>query len=524
MNSIPAKKILLALMSGLLITASFPPLKTDWLIWVSIIPLLISIEGTSPGAFPQDEGTSPWVAFKLGILAGLAHFLSLIYWIINVLNIYGGLDIFTSIFILLLLCLYLSIYMGIFSSLVSIFRHSHIKIFLFAGIWVSLEYIREFIFTGFPWGLLGYSLYHRLTIAQVADITGVYGLSFIIVAFNVFIFQLIVGFKGIFKNRFFISETLILFILACAYIIYGNNCLARYNDKIPEGSGLNIAIIQGNIDQAVKWNTDFQEKTLDKYIDLTRSSLHTKPDIIIWPETAVPLFFQDKDPLSEELEAFIKECRTNFIFGSPSYKIDRGTVRYYNTAWDISPEGEIKGQYNKNHLVPFGEYVPFQQYLPFVHRLVPAAGDFSRGDSTDPLMLGKIPAGILICYEVIFPEIARHQVLKGARLIINITNDAWFGFTSAPYQHLFMSVFRAIENRRPLLRSANTGISAVIDSRGQVIKHGDLFTEEVITARISTGENTLTFYTRFGDIFASGILILCLIKIFVELCYSRKKK
>lgn len=513
MGLLSSKKILLALLSGLLITASFPPFKTGWLIWISIIPLLIALEDTSPRT-----------AFRLGILAGLSHYVSLIYWIINVISTYGGLNVFISICILLLLCLYLSVYIGIFSFLISVFKNSKIKILFFAGIWVSLEYIREMIFTGFPWGLLGYSQFNRLEIAQIADITGVYGISFIIAAFNVFLFYLMVKNREIFKNRYFISETLILIILTCASIYYGNNRLFRYGIEESKNPQLNVAVIQGNIDQSVKWNEDFLEETIDTYVSLTQSSYNTKPDIIVWPETAVPLFFQDDNPFSEKIFDLAGESNAHLIFGSPAYKREPDSIRYYNRAWHISPDGRINGKYDKNHLVPFGEYVPLQKFLPFVYRLVPAAGDFSRGESTDPIHLDTNPAGILICYEVIFPEIARSQVLKGATILINITNDAWFGFTSAPYQHLFISVFRAIENRRPLIRSANTGISAIVDSTGKVTIHGGLFTEEVLTGKITPEKDVLSFYSRFGDIFATGILILCLIKISIGLSYNTRRK
>ena len=513
MGSLSFKKILLALLSGLLLSASFPPLKTDWLIWIAIIPLLAAIKDTTPGD-----------AFRLGVLAGISHYVSLIYWIINVLSTYGGLNFFISIFILLLLCVYLSLYTGIFSSFTAIFSHSRIKTLFFAGIWVSLEYLRGLLLTGFPWGLLGYSQYNRLELAQISDITGVYGLSFIIVAFNVFLFQLIFTDKKNLKNGFFISESLFLLFLIFAAVYYGNDCLSRYSVKDRDVSHTNVAVIQGNIDQSVKWDEDFMEETIDKYISLSQSSFYTKPDIIVWPETAVPLFFQDSSPLTEKITALAKESHAHLIFGSPVYKRKAGEIRYYNSAWHLSPDSRIYGQYNKSHLVPFGEYVPLHNLLPFVYRLVPAAGDFSKGESTDPLLLGDISAGILICYEVIFPEIARAQVLKGANILINITNDAWFGVSSAPYQHLFMSVFRAIENRRPLIRSANTGISAIIAPTGIVEIQGGLLTEEVLTGKIIPERNIISFYSRFGDVFALGILILCLIKISIGLCYSGKKR
>jgi apolipoprotein N-acyltransferase len=513
MNQIAEKKTLLAIVSGLLLTASFPPFKTDWLIFVSIIPLLISVQGVTPKR-----------AFKLGIITGLTHYVTLIYWIINVLSTYGGLNLLVSIFVLLLLSLYMSLYIGIFSTLTSILNKSRLKIFLFAGIWVSLEYIRTIFLTGFPWGLLGYSLCSRLSLIQIVDITGVYGPSLIIVAVNLCIFELVNLHRDFLKNRYFLIQSFLLIMVVTASIIYGKNALTRYSSVKPENTYINTAIIQGNIDQAVKWDENFQGQTLDKYINLSKSSLKTSPDIIVWPETAVPLFIQDESILTERLFNFAKEGNAHLIFGSPAYERDGDRILYYNTAWYISPQGEIMGRYNKNHLVPFGEYVPFQEYLPFVHRLVPSAGDFSKGGSAEPLLLDNIPSGILICYEAIFPDLARQQVNKGAVILINITNDAWFGYSSAPYQHLFISIFRAIENRRPLIRSANTGISAIVEPTGNITAQGDIFTEEVITGKISTNYKNITFYSKYGDIFALFLTIICMIILLIHYSMQSNKR
>ncbi len=510
MSRISDNKYLSAAVSGLLLTASFPPLKTDWLIWIALLPLLISINNETPRR-----------AFRLGLITGLIHYVTLLYWIINVLAKYGGLDIFTSIFVLLLLALYLSLFTGAFSALITIKSHNRIKIFLFASVWVSLEYVRTFFLTGFPWGLLGHSLYSRASLIQIADITGVYGPSFIIAAVNLSIFEIIKQRKYILKNRFLITETILLIVVIALSFYYGKISLAQYSIIKPEKSMTNVAIIQGNIDQSVKWDISFQDKTIIKYSDMTKKSFKTSPVIVVWPETAVPLFFQDKNPLTEGIYELAKEGNIHLVFGSPGYKRDGERILYYNNAWYISPDGEVKGQYSKNHLVPFGEYVPFHDLIPFVYRLVPSAGEFSKGETTDPLKLGNISSGILICYEVIFPDLAREQVRKGASIFINITNDAWFGYSGAPFQHLFISIFRAIENRRPMIRSANTGISAIIDPRGIVTVKGDIFTDEIITGSIYTGYNEKTFYTNNGDIFALSLLIICLIIFFVPLFYCK---
>lgn len=510
MLSLPSRKIFSALLSGLLLTAAFPSADLHWIAWFSMVPLLIAI-----------RNESPFNAFKLGVIAGLVHYLTLLYWIINVISTYGGLNIIAGASILFLLCLYLSIYTGIFSFLVVKFIESRVKIFLFAGFWISLEYIRANILTGFPWCLLGYSQFKQTLLIQIADITGVYGISFIIVAVNILIFILVSDIRKSTNIKYTFSEASLLVIIIFLTFSYGNYRVKEDPEGTAEKKILNISIIQGNIDQALKWDEEYQEETIKKYLSLTEDTYDFHPDIIIWPETSVPFFFQDNTDLSRVLYQIPKKSGAQFIFGSPSYRRNNGKISYMNSAFSISPDGNLAGRYDKMHLVPFGEYVPLKKLLPFVHRLVPAAGDFSHGKSVKPLTLNGISSGILICYEAIFPEISRKLAEKGARIIINITNDAWFGFTSAPYQHLNMSIFRAVENRVPLIRSANTGFSGIISPTGMVESLGGLFTRESITGKIRIENYPLTFYSRFGDIFALTVLIICLIKAFFELCYRR---
>jgi apolipoprotein N-acyltransferase len=172
--------------------------------------------------------------------------------------------------------------------------------------------------------------------------------------------------------------------------------------------------------------------------------------------------------------------------------------------------------------VPFGEYVPLQRFFPFVKRLVPAAGDFASGESVKPLKLPDVSAGVLICFEVIFPELARLQIKNGAEILINMTNDAWFGRTGAPYQHLSMAVFRAVENRRPLVRAANTGISAFIGPTGKVLKNTELFTEGILTEAVRIYGSSPGFYTRYGDLLVFALMVIISIKFLYHLCYHKK--
>lgn len=512
MLTLPVRKFFLSLLSGILLTASFPSMGFHIAAWFSLVPLLIAV-----------KGESTLNTFKLGIVAGLVHYLTLLYWIINVISTYGGLHWLAGMVILFLLCLYLSLYMGIFSFLVNKFIESRIKILLFAGFWVSLEYIRAVILTGFPWCLLGYSQFNQRVLIQVADITGVYGISFIIAAVNILIFILVSDIRKNINKKYFFPEALLLTVIIIMAVSYGSYRVKEYTGTADSGKVLNVAIIQGNIDQSVKWDAEYQEETIKRYLSITEGTYGFKPDIIVWPETSVPFYFQEKNEFTGILYDIPQKSGAQFIFGSPSYRIKGKEVSYLNSAFHISPNGALKGQYDKVHLVPFGEYVPLKKMLPFVNRLVPAAGDFSSGESLDPLLLNGISSGILICYEAIFPEISRDLTEKGARVLINITNDAWFGLTSAPYQHLYMSIFRAVENRIPLIRSANTGFSGIISPDGTVETAGGLFTSESITGNIRIDNHPLTFYSRYGDIFAQLILIICLIKTCFGLSYRHLK-
>lgn len=495
------RKVLFAILSGVMLTASFPPGKLSFLAWFAIVPLLKSL-----------ERGSPFLAFKLGFIAGTAHYLTLIYWITTVLGHYGNLNSLLTFSIFLLLCFYLALYPALFCSLTSCLKDSGIDLVLMAGFWVSLEFVRAKLLTGFPWCLLGYTQYKHIGLIQIADLCGVYGLSFFIILLNGLIFRLF--FKGSFKNKAFPKwETLVTALIAGGIFGYGQYCLSADKMKKQYHKNIKAATIQGNINQSVKWNPAYQTSTVATYQKLTRAVHDFSPDLIVWPETSMPFFFQNKGELTRKVFSLAKESGASLVFGCPAYKHIGGTTRYFNRAYLITPDNKPPKYYDKVHLVPFGEYVPLKKFLFFVNRLVPAAGDFKSGDRTVVLSHRNLLIGISICFEAIFPEIAREQARIGANILVNLTNDAWFGMTSAPYQHLSMAVFRAVENRRPMIRSANTGFSAFIGTQGQIIKQSTLFNKEVLKASIGISGHPLTFYTRFGDLFALSLLAISLIKI-----------
>ena len=508
MTQKPARKFLYSILAGVLLTASFPPGKMGWLAWFALVPLLKSLENEAPSH-----------AFKYGFIMGFAHYLTLIYWIVVVLKQYGNLNFFISLAALIILSIYLSLYPAIFSYLICYIKRPRFFILMMASLWVGLEYIRAKALTGFPWCLLGYTQYRHLNLIQIAELVGVYGLSFLILISNALIYEIFFDRNRPLK-RLLIWEIPIISLIAVFTLAYGHHRLSDEKTKEKNKKTINIAIIQGNIDQSVKWNPVYQQKTIDIYHRLSRTTYSFKPDMIVWPETSVPFFFQNDTDFSHKVFEIPEESGAHLIFGSPAYRREDGVIKYYNRAYHLSPDRESSGYYDKVHLVPFGEYVPLQRFFPFIHRLVTAAGDFVSGEKIAPLKLPHLSAGILICFEVIFPELARTHAKKGAQILVNLTNDAWYGRTSAPYQHLCMAVFRSVENGKPMIRAANTGFSTFISSRGKIIAQGELFTEETLKHEVKVGDSSQRFYTRYGDMFAIVLLIISLIKIFYVLCYN----
>ena len=502
-------KILLAILSGIMMTASFPPGRLSFLAWFALVPLFKSLENASPST-----------AFRLGFIAGAVHYLTLIYWIVLVLTHYGGLSILASIGPFLLLCLYLALYPAVFSVLITRLKGHRFDLILMACFWVCLEYLRSNLLTGFPWCLLGYTQYNHLHLIQIADLCGVYGLSFLIVLVNSALYRLTKNCPGG-KRSILKWDIIFTLLMVSGALAYGHY---RLTETIPGDRHcprLRVTIVQANIDQSIKWDTAYRAKTMETYQRLTRSTCDFKPELIVWPETAVPFFFQNEPEFSQRLFSIAKEMQATLIFGSPAYIQNNGDISYYNRAYLMGPHDQTTQRYDKTHLVPFGEYIPLKKLLFFINRLVPAAGDFKEGDTVAPLKYEGLSPGILICFEAIFPELARAQTKNGADLLVNLTNDAWFGTTSAPYQHLSMTVLRAVENRRTIIRAANTGFSAFIEPQGRIIATSSLFREETLTSSVRLSHSPLTFYTRFGDLFA--LFLTAISFIFIVSCLWAKR-
>jgi apolipoprotein N-acyltransferase len=344
-----------------------------------------------------------------------------------------------------------------------------------------------------------------LPLIQIADITGVYGISFVVILVNLVLYKLLFHFLYGRKKDLTI-EMVTISLLVGGTLFYGHHSLRGSTEDGLGGRKLRTVIAQGNIDQSMKWDKAFQHQTVSLYYALSLESAPFRPHIILWPETAVPFFFQDNGDLSQFVYRVARTTGSIVLFGSPAYKKNGDALSYYNRIYMLHGDGNYD-YYDKVHLLPFGEYVPLKRFLPFVHRIVPAAGDFTHGTRLAPLVSGDLRIGPLICYEAIFPRLSREHALQGAQVLVNVTNDAWFGRTSAPYQHLSMAVLRCVETRLPMARAANTGVSAFILSNGRIVKQSGLFTRELLSYELQLGHHK-TFYSQFGDIFAILIVIV----------------
>jgi len=479
----------LAILSGVLLIFIFPTVIFGYhfpdlriLAWIALIPLFLAIRDKSPKR-----------AFGLGLLAGLVSFLGILYWI----------KILSPLIGLLILAFYLALYSAFFCFLLTLINRklkSDIWYLISAPIlWVSLEYIRSVFLSGFPWALLGYSQYLNTPLIQISEFTGVYGVSFLIVLVNVTIAHLITDHRSPITVRRKILPVVIVAIIVGAYFVYGKLILSTSHLR-SRNSELKVGIVQGNVDLEEKWSGILHQRVLDTHIRLTEEVAQEEPELIVWSETATASCLKHEGGDLIRLSNLARRLRTHLLIGSLDLTSEDN---YYNSAFLIAPQGNITCQYNKVHLVPFGEVIPLRRQMPFLARLVErmGGGGFEPGEELTIFDIDGKRFGVLICYEGIFDNLVRKFVKKGAGFIVNITNDAWYRRTSAPYQHFSFSVFRAVENKVPIVRAANTGVSGFIDSYGRIRKDLDIFVEGTLIDKISLKKQE-TFYTRFGNLFA----------------------
>jgi apolipoprotein N-acyltransferase len=452
-------------------------------------------------------------AARRGLFAGTIANLLLVYWIAYTVAVQGKLGWILGG----LSALLVSVYLGVYVSLAAVIAHRLRKRFGIAGLWwfpaawVCVEYARAALFTGFPWLLLGYSLSGHSLLRQAADLAGVHGLGFLLAAANVCLYM-----AGSDATRGEWRRLLLPLVGAASLTFF----LIAYGvaGKRGEGSGspgetVRVGVAQGGIDQTVKWDPAHQAETIRIYKALTEEAKAKGAEVVVWPETAAPFFYGWESEMSAVVDAVARENHVPIIFGAPWFDPSEGG-KYYNSVFLLEERGIANGRYDKRHLVPFGEYIPLRRLLFFLQKLTEGEEDFSAGRGPALFTVRGESVGASVCYEAIFPGILRESVRGGARWLVNVTNDAWFGDTVAPHQHLAMARMRSVEYRRPMVRAANSGISAVIDERGKVVARMGLSHKGTLVAEIHPkgGE---TAYAKTGEIFAVSCTIITFLTLII---------
>jgi apolipoprotein N-acyltransferase len=509
---------LLVLLSAALQILIFPLPNLYMLSWVAITPLLIAIlRARQPQTLQLRAGikllpASPLQAFLLSYACGILWYAGTCYWIYSVMHQYGGVNTPAGIGILILFCLYLAIYHGIFGLLVSLLAGSgpgNLRALLLSPLlWVAVEFARTRI-TGFPWGLLGTAQVDNIPLSRIASVTGVYGISFEIMLVNAaFATAFLVQREK--RKRLFLAALVAAVILQAGSLLPTPAIPADHNAVLVQA---NVPILEGS-----DWTKPYFNQTLR---DLTEVSLGSPshPDLIVWPENPAP--FYTTDPLFRDAVSNVARQSNAWVLAG-SIGIRNATERpdhpteIYNSASLVSPNGAWGSRYDKVHLVPFGEYVPFKQIFSFAGGLTKEVGDFSRGTSRAPLDAGGTKLGVFICYESIFPDEVRQFASHGAQVLVNISNDGWYGDSGAYAQHLKQSRMRAVENNRWLLLDTNTGVTAAIDPNGRIVASAPRKTRTALRAPYALSNST-TFYTRHGGWFAYLCAIISVAALLVQL-------
>jgi len=491
-------------LSAILLSLSFPKTNFSFLVWIALVPLMLALDGKSRGG-----------SFRLAYFCGILFFGLMLYWFIFVTVLGAG-----------LLVIYFALYFGFFGA--GYFWLSRkkflLRIFLIPALWVTLEYLRAHLLSGFGWVSLGYSQYQNLGLIQIADITGVYGVSFLIVMANVFFKEAFVFFfrraSAVTKKELVIAFVLMVVLtgLSMGYSFF-KLCEYVSRDEYIPGANIKIGVVQGNVPHERRWHPKAWPFILRDYVALSEKLMQEKVDLIIWPESAYPGYAGEDPQVTKEFKTFLLKTKTPHMIGM----ITKDGDNYFNSAVLFSSAQMPGIAYHKIHLVPFGEFIPLRRPFPFLAAVVPI-DDFTRGkeyvvfESPSNQASGqRFFYSVLICFEDTVPELVRGFVKNGANLLVNISNDAWFEDTKEPFLHLQSAVFRCIENRRFLVRCGNVGISCFVDTFGRMQKavinsSGKMtYLEGVASQEISFASGE-TLYTKFGDFFAyfciSGILVV----------------
>jgi apolipoprotein N-acyltransferase len=486
-RSKPGSRVLiLALLSGILLALSFPRYGHPFFAWIAITPLVVALLTSKPTSRR---------AFLLGLATGAAYFGGTVYWTGTVVTQFGGLSWPVGVIVAALLVAYLSLFPGLFGLCLGWLaaRFGPRAMLLAPAVWVTTELARTYFWSGFPWVLLGYSQTTVLPVAQIASVVGVFGVSAIVAAVGTALAHVAIS-----RSARSVATLAGTAAGVVAIAVWGSHRLA-HDELVDAGRPVRVALIQGNIPQDEKWDDAQAGNILNTYLSMTREAATRGAQLVIWPESSTPFPFQDDRVGGERIRSVVRESGIELLLGSD--QIDHSTKSYYNAAFLVRKDGSIAAIYQKMHLVPFGEFVPLQRLLFFVGPLVEAAGAFTPGPDMVMLPTQHGPISTAICYEIVFPGLVRESVVRGSRLLTTITNDAWYGHSSAPYQHFVQASMRAIEQGRYLARAANTGISGIVDPYGRVLQQSGIFERQVMVGEVRMLEGR-TIYGRIGDLFA----------------------
>ena len=495
-----------ALTSGLCLILSFPKFGHPAFGWIALVPLLLALAGWGRRA----ELPRRWKSlqdFTLGLVAGFVYFAGTVYWTGAVVGTFGGLSAPVAFAAMVVLAAYLSIYPGLAALAVGhLIRTGGIRaLWLTPAAWIVTEYLRGgFLMGGFPWVPLGNSQVTVLPVAQLASVFGVYGLSALVALVNASL-----AYALLTSGRRRMAAAALAVAAPLAVAAWGVWRIAD-GSLTREGTPLQVGVVQGNIPQEMKWKASEAHRIFTTYLSITRDLGKRGAQLVIWPESALPFRFDDDERPAEKraLQDLARELRIDLLFGTD--ELVEGT-RSYNSAFLVDPDGKTAAVYRKIHLVPFGEFIPFSGWLRLFPPLVETVTGFAPfAPGTDVVMLpvGGHLASTAICYEVVYPDLIAQGVRQGSELLTTITNDAWYGRSSAPHQHFEMATMRTIEQGRYLARAANTGISGIVDPYGRVKQRSRLFEEAglVDEVRLLKGR---TVYSVIGDavVFVSAAVI-----------------
>lgn len=512
-NPVVLAKAGAAAFSGWVLSCAFPlppalkGLESAGAAWMALIPLLLVIRTSRPKA-----------AFAWGWASGFLFWLLTLSWLLALGQTWGGIALPALGWVAL--SAYCALYTGIFAFVFAAVPGARMLPVLAAPVlWAGTEWLRATLFSGFPWNPLGVSQYGNIAAIQVAGIGGVYAVSALIVMLNAALAMTILRIYSEIRSRTARRRRVhgeLMVGLAAVAIFWSWGVRTVKQTPPYAGPSLRIAAIQPAIPQLQKWSASFETDIAKALGEKTELALMSHPDLVVWPETATPGMLRI-DPLSQRLvESVSTQCNAYLLAGSMDYRQLPGQdPEYLNASFLVSTNGQIEAVYNKRHLVLLGEYLPFENQLPFMKRWSPLGFSCISGEPTQPLMELAVPGtdgrepvrlSILICFEDAFAYLARRDVKRGARLLVNQTNDAWFDGSAASRQHMANAVLRAVENRVPMVRAANTGVTCLIDRFGKVTKslpsqagatQADGFS--IDNVRTSAPDMPLTPYTRAGD-------------------------